>query len=125
MGFKSFEELQVWKEARNFRIQITMLSKSFPAQEKYALSSQIIRSARSITSNIAEGFGRFHHKENIQFCRMARGSLFETLDHLICARDEGYISEEKFTELKKQYDEILKLLNGYISYLKKLRNKDD
>lgn len=119
MGFKSFEELEVWKAARDFRNRITEISKLFPREEKYSLSDQIIRASRSITANIAEGFGRHHHQENIQFCRMARGSLMETLDHIICAFDNSYITEKQYIELRDHDNKILKLLNGYIAYLKK------
>ena len=113
-----FENLQVWKEARNYRIAISSLAKSFPPEEKFRLTDQLLRSSRSITANIAEGYGRFRYKENIKACRMARGSLLETIDHLICARDENYIDEIKLSELKKQAEHILKILNGYIKYLK-------
>lgn len=86
----SFEELEVWKKARSLRKEISSLVKTFPNEEKYRLTDQIIRSSRSSTSNIAEGFGRFHYQENIQFCRQARGSLTETIDHLLCAFDEKF-----------------------------------
>ena len=122
MSFKSFEELEVWKKSRAFRIQIGTLTKSFPKEEKYRLTDQIIRSSRSITANIAEGFGRFHHQENIQFCRIARGSLYETLEHLICSFDENYIIEDVYQELRGQFNDVLKLLNGYIAYLKKTKS---
>ena len=78
---------------------------------------QIIRSSRSITANIAEGHGRFHYQENIQYCRIARGSLEETLEHLILAYDEQFINKEEFLNLKMQYDRCLLLLNKYIAYL--------
>jgi len=81
------------------------------------LVSQIRRSSRSIGNNISEGFGRYHFQENIQFCRIARGSLNETLDHGIIAFDEGYISEEKLKELREIHDKTLRILNGYIKYL--------
>ena len=83
-----FEELDVWKECRKLRKEISKLVKLFPIEEKFKLVDQIVRSSRSTTANIAEGHGRFHYQENIQFCRQARGSLNETLDHLICAFDE-------------------------------------
>lgn len=70
-------------------------------------------------NNIAEGFGRYHYQENIQFCRIARGSLNETLDHGIVALDEQYISELDLKELRKIHDKTLLILNGYINYLKK------
>src|SRR5690606_16383319 len=90
----------------------------FPNSEKFKLTSQIIRSSRSVGNNIAEGFGRFHYQENIRFCRMARGSLNETLDHSIIAFDENYISEELLNEIRTIHDKTQKILNGYIKYLK-------
>jgi four helix bundle protein len=66
-----------------------LLAKSFPKDEKFLLTGQLLDSARSVTANIAEGFGRFHHQENILFCRRSRGSLCETMEHLISAYDEG------------------------------------
>lgn len=121
MAFKSFEELEVWKEARKFRIEVSRLIKPFPKEEKFRLKDQLIRSSRSISANIAEGFGRFHHQENIQFCRTARGSLMETLDHLICAYDETLINMDNLDKMRKDYSSCLKLINGYIAYLKKAK----
>ena len=115
----SFEELEVWKAAREFKNEISKIVKHFPGEEKFRLVDQIIRASRSVTNNISEGFGRFHYQENIQFCRQARGSLSETLDHLICALDEGYIDESIFNKFREKYNHCLKLLNGYIAYLKK------
>jgi len=89
-------DLEVWKNARAFRNEISRLTKSFPSEEKYKLVDQIIRSSRSVSANIAEGHGRFHFQENIQFCRTARGSLLETFDHLTVALDEGYLNEKTF-----------------------------
>lgn len=117
----SFEDLEVWKHARHFRNAIHELASKFPKEEKYSMMDQIIRSSRSITANIAEGFGRFHHQENIQFCRTARGSLTETLDHLICAVDCNYITAEQLQSYRDQYENCLKLLNGYIAYLKRAK----
>jgi four helix bundle protein len=119
-----FEELEVWKECRKLRNEITILSKSFPQEERYKLTDQITRSTRSITANIAEGHGRFHYQENIQFCRQARGSLSETLDHLICANDNNYITSEQLAELRKMYNQCLKLIDGYILYLKKRKAEE-
>ena len=120
----SFKELEVWKSARELRKSISNLTKNFPKEERYRLGDQIIRSSRSVAANIAEGFGRYHYQENIQFCRQARGALNETLEHLICAFDEGFITEEEFKNQKAVFDSCLKLLNGYIGYLKKaVQNK--
>jgi four helix bundle protein len=118
----SFEDLEVWKECRRFRKEVSILTKTFPADERFRLSDQLLRSSRSVTSNIAEGHGRFHYQENIQFCRQARGSLTESLDHLICALDEGYINDKQLGKFRDIYSQCLKLLNGYTLYLKKRKN---
>ncbi len=117
----TFETLEVWIKSRELRNQISKRSKNFPAEEKYKLIDQMIRASRSVTANIAEGYGRFHYQENIQYCRQARGSLYELMDHLSVALDENYIDEEIHRNIKL---EIVRLLNGYIKYLsnKKINN---
>jgi four helix bundle protein len=119
-GFESFEELNAYKLAREIRTEISVISKTFPQYEEYKLKDQIIRSSRSVTANIAEGHGRHYFKENIKFCIMARGSLNETIDHLTVALDEKYIDEQLFSILKEKIKVNIKVLNGYMSYLKKL-----
>jgi four helix bundle protein len=84
-----FRDLKAWQVSRELRNGVRLLVRSWPADERYRLTDQIIRSSRSVTANIAEGYGRFYERENIRFCRMARGSLYETQDHLITAQDEG------------------------------------
>lgn len=121
MNLTSFTELDCWKEARVLRNEISLLTRGFPKEEKYDLTSQIKRSSRSVTANIAEGYGRFHHQENIQFCRISRGSLTETLDHLIVAYDEKYIDEDTLKNFQVVLEKCLKLLNGYINYLKRAK----
>ncbi|MES2795850.1 MAG: four helix bundle protein [Bacteroidota bacterium] len=117
---KNFTDLEIYKECRQLRINISNLVKTkFPIEEKYKLTDQILRSSRSITANIAEGYGRYYFKENIQFCRISRGSFNETLEHLITAFDEKYISESELLDFKSKIDSCGKLLNGYINYLKK------
>jgi len=118
-----FETLEVWKEARNYRIEISELLKTFPREEKYKLIDQLHRSSRSVSANIAEGYGRFHFQENIQSCRQARGSLMETLDHLICAHDEKYMDDKALIKFRNHYAHVLKLLNGYVLYLKNKKNE--
>jgi four helix bundle protein len=122
MGFQTFEDLEVWKKSRDLRIFVKKLTLKFPNEEKYVLGNQVLRSSRSIGNNIAEGYGRYFYQENIQFCRIARGSLEETLDHLIIAFDEGYISTQDLTDFRSLHNDCLKLLNGYISYLKKAKS---
>jgi len=81
------------------------------------LKDQLVRASRSVTANIAEGYGRHHHQENIQFCRQARGSLTEVLDHLNTAIDEAYLNQEYYQILRAQLEQVWKVLNGYIAYL--------
>ncbi|WP_291779918.1 four helix bundle protein [Cecembia sp.] len=119
--FRSFEDLEVWKKGRELRLFVKVLIKKFPADEKYAPTLQIRKSSRSVTNNIAEGHGRFFYQENIQFCRVSRGSLTETLDHVIVAFDEEYITQKELDDFRSIYNECLRLLNGYIGYLKKAK----
>lgn len=119
--YKGFKELESWKKGRELRNNISALTKKFPLEERYLLCSQIIRSSRSITNNIAEGYGRFTYSDTKHFFIQARGSVTETIDHLITAFDENYITEEELKELEKQCETIFKLINGYITYLEKQR----
>ncbi|NID12850.1 four helix bundle protein [Fibrivirga algicola] len=119
MTVNSFEELDVYKACRAFRRNMSVLTKRFPTEERYRLTDQLIRSSRSTTANVAEGFGRFHFQENIQFCRQVRGSLTESLEHVLVAHDEGYIDDRLLEQIRIKYIQCLKLLNGYISHLQK------
>lgn len=116
---KTFESLECYQLAREFRKAVSGFCKTLPKEEAYRLKDQIIRSSRSVTANISEGYGRHHHQENLQFCRTARGSLSETLDHLITALDEAYLSDNEYGELRAKLEDAWKVLNGYIAYLKK------
>lgn len=116
---KTFETLECYQLSRELRKAVSIFCKSLSREEEYRLKDQIIRASRSVTANIAEGYGRHHHQENLQFCRTARGSLSETLDHLITASDEGYLTEAEYTKLREELEVTWKVLNGYIAYLKK------
>ncbi|HEY6503267.1 MAG TPA: four helix bundle protein [Chitinophagaceae bacterium] len=123
MGYQSFEELEVWKKARELKNGISQLVKTFPVEERYRLTDQLIRSSRSINTQIAEGHGRMTWPERLRFSIIARGSLSETLNHLIDALDEKYINEEQLNYYRNKITEVEKLLNGYINYLEK-RSKE-
>jgi len=118
-----FRNLDVWKLARDFRQELKKLCDNLPKDEKYRLADQLIRASRSITANLAEGHGRYHFQENIQFCRLARGSLFECLDHLTVCLENGYIDDKMFVDLETSIYSILKKLNGYIKYLRDKKNE--
>ena len=117
--YNHFYELPVYKACRAFRTKISSTArKRFPKSEEFLLKAQTLDSSRSITANIVEGFGRFHHQENIQFSRQSRASLAETLEHMVTAFDEKYITKSVLAEINKDYKECLRQLNGYIKYLK-------
>ncbi len=119
---KGLESLQTWQKAMDFAVRICQeLLPNLPAQEKYALIDQIRRSAQSIPANIAEGHGRYYFQDGVRFCYIARGSLEEIRNHLHFALRMHYISEEVFAKLNKESEYLRKLLNGYISYLKKTK----
>ena len=117
-----FRDLNVWKVCRDLRIMIWNLCKRFPSEEKFRLTDQMVRASRSSTANIAEGYGRFHFQENIQFCRQSRGSLFELIDHVLVAEECEYIDLEEKDKLIEHIIPAIRLLNGYIKYLKGRKN---
>jgi four helix bundle protein len=114
----SFTDLEVWKKARRLKNEIKKMTEGFPADERYRLTDQVIRSSRSICAAIAEGHGRFTYKDQLHFCIIARGSLSETHNHLLDALDCNYIIESIFSHFKGMIDETGRLLNGYISFLR-------
>jgi len=119
-AIRTFEDLECWKACRELRVFVARsLCKSLPKDERYRLGDQILRSARSRTANIAEGYGRFHHLDNAKFCSNARGSCCETIDHMITANDEELISNELLAQGREIASKAVALLNGYISYLRK------
>ena len=93
-------------------------------KEKYRLCDQIIRASRSSTACIAEGYGRYHYQENIQFCRQARGSLYELIDHIIVAEECKYINEEQAENLINEIKTTIRILNGYIKHLKNKKEEE-
>ena len=122
-SFKSFEELECWQACTEVRRFITKLVKNYPKEEKFALVDDMKRAARSTTHNVAEGFGRYHFQENIQFCRHSRGSLHELIDQLITSLDEGHIAKEQYDEGRELIKRALSLLNGYINYLSRQKER--
>jgi four helix bundle protein len=120
---RTFEDLDVWKVCRELRIRLSNLAKTFPKDEKYRLTDQLIRASRSVTANLAEGYGRFHYAENAQFARQARGSLYEVLDHLIVCKDEKIVDEETFDRVREDIMRALTVVNGFIRCLKTARNR--
>ena len=114
-----FTDIEAWKLARKLRVEIYGITKELPVEEKFDLGSQMRKAAVSCTANIAEGYGRFHFQENIQFCRVSRGSMYETQDHLITCLDNEYITRDEYDTIWKLSENAIKVLDGYIRYLKK------
>jgi four helix bundle protein len=116
---KTFEELECYRLARELRKDLVRIAKALPLDEKFRLTDQLMRASRSVTANIAEGFGRHHHNENLQYCRQSRGSLSECLDHLNAGLDEGLIDPLVYAAQRSNLEHAWKVLNGYIGYLKR------
>lgn len=116
---KSFQDLNIWKEAHQLALEIYKITRNFPKEEVYSLTSQLKRASISIPGNIAEGMGRNTTKELLSFLYNARGSLFEVIYYLILAKDLEYIKENVYNKLKERYNGLGKGINVFISRLKK------
>ena len=121
-NIQGLETLEAWKRAKEFAVKVckTVLP-LLPAEEKWSLSQQIRRAVQSVPANIAEGHGRFYFQETIRFCYIARGSLAETYTHLTIAHELGYIPVEVYVEMRRQVEELIRIINGYIAYLKRAK----
>src|SRR5947208_8842033 len=117
-GFQTFEDLEVYKAAREFRKAMYAINRRLPDFEKFELASQIRRAAVSLTNNIAEGHGRYHFADQVRFLLGARGSLQELIDDLNVCNDEKYLGHDEVGELKKEGWRVLGLINGYLRYLR-------
>ncbi len=113
------DDFELYKLAREFRKSMYRVVKELPLEEKYTLCTQMRDASISISNNIAEGHGRWHVKETIQFCRIARGSVEEVIDDLNICIDEGYYDEVECQRHKDSAYELIKRINGYIAYLRK------
>jgi four helix bundle protein len=119
MNYQTFEDLDAYKIAREFRKAMYGVARRLPDSEKFGLVSQVRRAAVSLTNNIAEGHGRFHYLDQIKFMFQARGSLEELLDDLNVCQDEGYLPPNDLSILKEQGWRAHKVLNGYVRFLRK------
>ena len=119
-NIQGLDTLEAWKKSTGFALKVYQeILPLLLQEEKWNLNQQIRRSASSIPANIVEGHGRFSCQENIRFCDVARGSLTETYSHITFSHELGYIPVEKYTDIKKLIDELVRIINGYISYLKR------
>ncbi|MDD5165356.1 MAG: four helix bundle protein [Candidatus Pacebacteria bacterium] len=114
MQIEKFTDLKTWQEAHSVVIDIYKITKKFPKEELFGLTNQMRRSAVSITSNIAEGFGRNTLKDKARFFYIARGSMVELRNQLIISKDIQYISETEYVTFENKIDNAQRLLHGLI-----------
>lgn len=116
--FRTFEDMEVYRQARQFRKAMYAVARRLPDFEKFALATQIRRAAVSLTNNLAEGHGRYHYLDQLQFLLHSRGSLEELLDDLNVCVDERYLPISEVEELKSSAWRVHSLINGYGRYLR-------
>lgn len=121
---KSFTDLKVWQEGHTLVIMVYNITKYFPKEETYSLVDQMRRSSSSITSNIAEGFGRQGYKDKLRFYYLAHGSMTELKDQILIAKDVGYLNETDFKRLVEQANTTHALLQGFLTKTKEFLNRD-
>lgn len=120
MSVKNLEKLEAWRKAQEFCLRIYReVLPLLPSEEKWNLGQQLRRSALSIPANVAEGHGRFYYQDNVRFCYNARGSLEESLSHLVIAHKMNYMPAVLFDSLVTDGEHLTQLINGYIGYLKR------
>ncbi len=112
---RDFQDLNAWKESHKLVLMVYKITKIFPKEEMFGLTSQMRRASVSITSNIAEGFGRQGYKEKVQFYYLAQGSISELKNQIIIAKDVEYLESKDYQELVQQANLSHKLLQGLIT----------
>ena len=123
MNYKGYKDLECYIKARELRIFISDLVKKFPAHEKFLLTAQIVDCSRSVSRNIAEGYGRYTYADTRNFFIISRGSATETMEQLTTAFDENYISKDELNDGAIKCELVFKLINGYIAYLDKSKKQ--
>ena len=122
MALEGLNRLQVYLAAQSLAQKIySSVIPLLPSEEKWGLGSQIRRAAASIPANIAEGYGRYYYQETIRFCYIARGSLMELSSHFDLAYEQGFLPEDVYEDLDKEMNSLLKLIHGFIKYLKQTK----
>ncbi len=111
---KKFSDLSAWQEGHRLVIQVYTITKFFPKEELFGITNQIRRAVVSITSNIAEGFGRGTSQDRVHFYIIAIGSLNEVQNQLLISKDIGYLNHTEWNELEKQGIIVHKILSGLI-----------
>jgi four helix bundle protein len=113
------EDLKIYQMAERMEIFLHKLTKKFPDDEKYRMVDQIRRASNAISSNIAEGYGRYSYKEKIRYMHIARGETYELKQLIIRSYKKEYIKQESCDFIENKLIELIKSINGYIKYLRK------
>ncbi len=113
------DDFELYQLTRAFKKRVYLLIKQLPVEERCCLASQMRRAAVSVSNNVAEGHGRWHYQENIQYCRISRGSVAELVDDLNTCEDEEYGDQALVRQLKDEAYNLIRRINGYIAYLRK------
>jgi four helix bundle protein len=125
MGYRSFEEMPLWRRAHGLAVQVHEVTASFPKQEVYGLTSQVRRAAVSVPANVAEAFGRYHYRDKLRFYYNGRGSAYEVKSHLLYARDVGYVDGDLLHELVEELDGVVHELNKVIAAIRRRLGKSN
>jgi len=120
---KDFKELKVWQKAYEFSLSVYLISKSFPREELYGLTSQLRRATVSIGANIAEGCGRRSDGEFVRFLQIARGSSSEVEHHLLLARDLKFMPQSVYADLERKLAEVQRMLTSLVSVIQEKTSK--
>jgi four helix bundle protein len=120
---KDFKELKVWQKAYEFSLSVYLISKSFPREEVYGLTSQLRRATVSIGANIAEGCGRRSDGEFVRFLQIARGSSSEVEHHLLLARDLKFMPQSVYADLERKLAEVQRMLTSLVSVIQEKTSK--
>ena len=120
-----YKDLIVYQKAYKLALEIYQTTKNYPKEEIYGLISQMRKAKLSVTNNIAEGYGRYHFQENMQFCRQSRGSIYELIDDFNECFDNEYIDQKYRDDLKNDGYHLIKVLNSYVASLKRLKSKSN
>ncbi len=115
----NYKNLDAWKFSMQLVKEVYLLTKKFPKEELYALTSQMKRAAVSVPSNIAEGLGRQYKKDSLQFLHISRGSLYDLETLLNIAVMVEIITREEFNKIIPSFEKPLQVLNGFINYNQK------
>ena len=116
---KDFRDLKLWDKAHHLTLKVYKVSRDFPRDELYGLTSQIRRASVSIGANLAEGCGRGSDLDFARFLQIAMGSASETEYHLLLAYDLGFLTDERYQDLNQNIQEIKRML---VSLITKLRS---